>query len=101
MPEWRLRPLDPQSVRGLEPTDDLGDHAAMCNLYSLICPQSEIGWALAAEHDNTGNLPPLPGIFPNTAAPVVRMRDGAYTLSMMCWGMPAPVFALKGPRPTD
>lgn len=68
----------------------------MCNLYSLIRPQAEIREAFGVKHDETGNLPPLPGIFPNTAAPVVRMRDGVPTLSMMRWGMPSPAFALKG-----
>lgn len=68
----------------------------MCNLYSLIRPQAEICEAFGVRHDETGNLPPLPGIFPNTAAPVVRMREGAPTLSMMRWGMPSPAFALKG-----
>ncbi|WP_409566388.1 hypothetical protein [Methylobacterium sp. J-070] len=67
----------------------------MCNLYSLIRPQSEIGRAFSIEHDDTGNLPPQPGIFPNTAAPVIRMREGARALSMMRWGMPSPAFALK------
>lgn len=41
----------------------------MCNLYSLTRPQSEIGKAFSIERDDTGNLPPLPGIFPNTTAP--------------------------------
>lgn len=68
----------------------------MCNLYSLIRPQAEIREAFGVKHDETGNLPPLPGIFPNTAAPVVRMREGVPTLSMMRWGMPSPAFALKG-----
>ena len=70
----------------------------MCNLYSLIRPQSEIGRAFSVEHDDTGNLPSLPGIFPNTTAPVIRMRDGARALSMMRWGMPSPAFALKGKK---
>lgn len=70
----------------------------MCNLYSLIRSQSEIGKVFRVEHDDTGNLPPLPGIFPNTAAPVIRMRDGARALSMMRWGMPSPAFALKGKK---
>lgn len=70
----------------------------MCNLYSLIRPQSEIGKAFGVEHDDTGNLPPLPGIFPNTAAPVIRMRDGARALSMIRWGMPSPAFVLKGKK---
>jgi len=68
----------------------------MCNLYSLVRGQSEIGRVFGVERDDTGNLPPLPGIFPNTAAPVIRMRDGVAVLSMMRSGMPSPAFALKG-----
>jgi hypothetical protein len=55
----------------------------MCNLYSLISPQSEIGRAFSVEYDDTGNLPPLPGIFPNTTAPMIRMREFAEAPQMM------------------
>ena len=68
----------------------------MCNVYSLRAPQSEIGEAFGIERDETGNPPPLPGVFPNTAAPVVHLREGVRALSMMRWGMPSPAFALKG-----
>jgi putative SOS response-associated peptidase YedK len=41
--------------------------------------------------DNVGNLPPLPGIFPDSLAPVVRTdRDGERELLMMRWGFPPP-----------
>jgi putative SOS response-associated peptidase YedK len=46
--------------------------------------------------DSTGNLPPLPGIFPDYAAPIVRNQSGGRELTMARWGMPSPVFALKG-----
>ena len=44
----------------------------MCNLYSLARSQDEIRRLFKVETDRTGNLPPLPGIFPNTAAPIAR-----------------------------
>jgi putative SOS response-associated peptidase YedK len=47
-------------------------------------------------HDRTGNLPPLPGIFPDYAAPIVRNTVDGRELTMARWGMPSPVFALKG-----
>jgi putative SOS response-associated peptidase YedK len=50
--------------------------------------------------DVTGNLPPMPGVFPDYAAPIVRVADGARELTMARWGMPSPQFALKG-RATD
>ena len=40
------------------------------------------------EIDLTGNLPPLPGIFPDYMAPVVRWQGGVRELSMMRWCMP-------------
>jgi putative SOS response-associated peptidase YedK len=46
--------------------------------------------------DRTGNLPPLPGIFPDYAAPIVRNAVEGRELAMARWGMPSPVFALKG-----
>ena len=68
----------------------------MCNLYSLGRPQSELRAVFGIGRDETGNLPPLPAIFPNVAAPVVRERDGVRALTMMRWGLPSPAFALKG-----
>jgi putative SOS response-associated peptidase YedK len=45
----------------------------------------------AVGRDLTGNLPPIPGVFPDSMAPVVR-RDvnGERELTMMRWGMPGP-----------
>jgi putative SOS response-associated peptidase YedK len=44
-----------------------------------------------AKNDRTGNLPPLPGIFPDYFAPVVRVdRDGERAMEMMRWGFPPP-----------
>ncbi len=87
-----------RSARGLERYCDLGDPAEMCNLYSLRSGQDDLRTAFAIERDEAGNLPPLFGIYPNTSAPVVRLRDGARTLSMMRWGMPSPAFALRGKK---
>ena len=68
----------------------------MCNLYSLMRPQAEIRKAFDVAHDRTGNLPPLPGIFPVQLAPVVRATDGERELAMMRWGFPSP--SSKGPQ---
>jgi putative SOS response-associated peptidase YedK len=63
----------------------------MCNLYSLTRSQDAIRQLTKAMRDTTGNMPPLPGIFPDTLAPVVRTaRDGARELTMMRWGFPPP-----------
>lgn len=41
----------------------------MCNLYSLTKGQAAIIALTRALRDTTGNLPPLPGIFPDYRAP--------------------------------
>jgi putative SOS response-associated peptidase YedK len=69
--------------------------AAMCNLYSLTKGQTAIIEMTRAMRDTTGNMPPLPGIFPDYAAPIVRNHEGVLELSMARWGMPSPAFALK------
>ena len=71
----------------------------MCNLYSLGNKnQTALREVFRAERDELGNMPPLPAIFPDYAAPVVHVREGERTLSMMRWGMPSPVFALRGKK---
>lgn len=45
------------------------------------------------------NQPMLPGIFPDYAAPIVRMTaDGERELTTARWGMPSPAFALQGKK---
>jgi putative SOS response-associated peptidase YedK len=68
----------------------------MCNLYSATTGQQAIRDMTRAMHDRTGNLPPLPGIFPDYPAPIVRNQPDGRELTMARWGMPSPVFALKG-----
>lgn len=70
----------------------------MCNLYALTKSQDEIRRLFEVETDRTGNLPPLPGIFPNTAAPIIHVAEGQRSLSMYRWGMPSPAFALQGKK---
>jgi hypothetical protein len=48
----------------------------MCNLYSVTKGQAAIVKLTRAMIDRTGNLPPLPGIFPDYGAPIVR--EGAF-----------------------
>ena len=62
----------------------------MCNLYSLHKGSHAIREFTRAMIDTTGNLPPLPGIFPDMLAPVVRNVDPERELTMMRWGMPCP-----------
>jgi putative SOS response-associated peptidase YedK len=40
--------------------------------------------------DRSGNMPPLPGIFPDYSAPIVRNGADGRELVMARWGMPTP-----------
>lgn len=73
-----------------EPEADGIDPDSMCNLYSLVRPQDEIRRWFAVDDDRAGNLPTLPGIFPDQFAPVVRSHGKARQLVMMRWGIPGP-----------
>ncbi len=67
----------------------------MCNLYSLTKGQAAIIAFTRAMRDRAGNLPMLPGIFPDYSAPIVRNApDGKRELMMARWGMPSSQFAL-------
>ena len=70
----------------------------MCNLYSLTTSQEAMRRLFDGIEDRLGNLPPLPGIFPDHAAPVIRSGQGGREIVMARWGMPSPRFALKGKR---
>jgi putative SOS response-associated peptidase YedK len=63
----------------------------VCNLYSITKGQQAIHQFARAMLDRAGNLPPLPGIFPDYAAPIVRNGpDGVRELMLARWGMPGP-----------
>lgn len=66
----------------------------MCNNYAQRRGQSEI-LAMVRAIDRVGNMPPLPGIFPDGSAPIVRnTADGERELTMARWGMPSSAKAL-------
>jgi len=75
----------------------------MCNLYSLTKSQDAIRQLVRALTDgtwtdSTGNMPPLPGIFPDYPAPIVRNRTEGRALAMARWGMPSPASVLVGKK---
>lgn len=76
------------------------EDASMCNLYSHTSNrQAIIDLARAFKiNESVGNLEPLPGIFPDYPAPIVRNMDGERELTMARWGMPSPQFALEGKK---
>ena len=54
----------------------------MCNLYSLSKGQAAIIEMTRAMLDQTGNMPLLPGIFPDYSAPIVRNSGQGRALAM-------------------
>ncbi len=48
----------------------------MCNLYSVTKGQQAIRELAGVMRDRTGNLPLMPGIYPDYRAPVVRNQPG-------------------------
>ena len=68
----------------------------MCNLYSMTSSQAAITDLIKVWDDRTGNMPALPGIYPDKPAPVITQSVEGRVMSMMRWGMPSPQFALKG-----
>ena len=99
MPSWDVYSGEFRTFPVQRALQMLGPHAwlgSMCNLYSMTSTQEEARSLAKALRDLMGNMPPLPGIFPDYQAPIVRNNDGTRELAMARWGMPSPAFALKG-----
>jgi putative SOS response-associated peptidase YedK len=62
----------------------------MCNLYSITTNQAAIAALFRVMNRYVGNLAPMPGVFPDYPAPVVRNAGTERDLTMMRWGMPPP-----------
>jgi putative SOS response-associated peptidase YedK len=62
----------------------------MCNLYSITKSQDAIRRLFGVTFDSAGNLPSMPGVFPDYEAPVVRNHEKGRELIKMRWGMPPP-----------
>jgi len=71
----------------------------MCNLYSITTNQAAIIALFRVMNRYVGNLPPMPSVFPDYPAPVVRNVGAERELTMMRWGMPPP--KLGGPPITN
>jgi hypothetical protein len=62
----------------------------MCNLYSITTNQQAIIDLFRVINRYVGNLPPIPGVFPDYPAPVIRNTEIGTELATMRWGMPPP-----------
>jgi putative SOS response-associated peptidase YedK len=58
--------------------------------YSITTNQAAIVALFRVVNRYVGNLAPMPGVFPDYPAPVIRDTDNGTELAMMRWGMPSP-----------
>ncbi|WP_316159323.1 SOS response-associated peptidase [Bradyrhizobium sp. SZCCHNRI3042] len=63
----------------------------MCNLYSITTNQAAMAELFRIVRQYEGNLPPMPGVFPDYPAPVARGNDDDREMVLMRWGMPPPL----------
>src|SRR3981189_2174701 len=68
----------------------------MCNLYSITTNQAAIAALFRVMNQSVGNLPPMPGVFPDYPAPVVRNAGAERELTMMRWGHAATAKVRRG-----
>lgn len=62
----------------------------MCNLYALMKARAEVAALARAMRDLNNNQPPMPGIYPDYAAPIIINGDeGQRMMRDARWGMPS------------
>src|SRR5215211_6056535 len=66
----------------------------MCNLYSITTNQAAIIALFRVVNRYVGNLAPMPGVFPDYKAPIVRNGADGRELATARWGMPSSQHAL-------
>jgi putative SOS response-associated peptidase YedK len=66
----------------------------MCNLYSITTNQAAISALFRVVNRYVGNLAPMPGVFPDYKAPIIRNCAGGRELAPARWGMPSSQHAL-------
>jgi putative SOS response-associated peptidase YedK len=59
-------------------------------LYSITTNQAAIAALFRVINRYVDNLPPMPGVFPDYPAPVVRNTERSSEMVLMRWGMPPP-----------
>lgn len=74
------------------------EKSPMCNLYSMTRSQEAMRRLFAGLDDRAGNMPPLPGIYPDYPAPIIRNAGEGRELVMARWGMPTPPQYLAGKK---
>jgi putative SOS response-associated peptidase YedK len=62
----------------------------MCNLCSITTNRAAIINLFRVINRYVGNLAPMPGVFPDYPAPVIRNTSAGTEMVTMRWGMPPP-----------
>jgi putative SOS response-associated peptidase YedK len=84
---YYLRKLSIAEKHGPRPTSSA---LIMCNLYSITTNQAAIIALFRVINRYVGNLAPMPGVFPDYPAPVIRNTSEGTEMTLMRWGMPPP-----------
>jgi putative SOS response-associated peptidase YedK len=67
----------------------------MCNLYAIMKSRAEVARMARVDFDRNHNAPPMSGVYPDYAAPVVLVGDGGRReMRDLRWGMPSSKKAL-------
>jgi len=67
----------------------------VCNLYAMMRSRAEAAALARAFGDRNNNQPPVPGVFPDYAAPIVtKTADGGREMRDVRWGLPSSSQAL-------
>jgi putative SOS response-associated peptidase YedK len=66
----------------------------VCNLYSITTNQAAIIALFRVVNRYVGNLEPMPAVFPDYQAPIVRNGADGRELATVRWGMPSSQLAL-------
>jgi putative SOS response-associated peptidase YedK len=66
----------------------------VCNLYSITTNQAAISALFRVINRYVGNLAPMPGVFPDYKAPIIRNGPEGRELAAARWGMPSSQHAL-------
>jgi putative SOS response-associated peptidase YedK len=73
-----------------------GSGEAVCNLYSITSTKEAMRAFGKALKDSLGNAEPMPAVFPDASAPIMRNGPDGRELVKARWGLPSPAFVLQG-----
>src|SRR6478752_5188854 len=79
---------------GAAPSPGRPGDLTMCNLYNITTNQAAISALFRVVNRYVGNLGPMPGVFPDYRAPIVRNGADGRELALARWGMPSSSKAL-------